>query len=63
MTVLLRRYLRRHAGVHANWGDISAWAGALLSLSSAIGYAFAHDWRKALYFGFAFAITVTVIWR
>lgn len=46
-----------------NWGQISAWTGAWLSLASAIGYAAAHDYRKALYFALAFAITVVVIWR
>ena len=30
-----------------NWGDVGAWAGAMLSLGSAIGYAVAHDYRKA----------------
>lgn len=46
-----------------NWGQIFAWTGALLSLGSAVGYALAHDYRKALYFLFAFAITVCVIWK
>ena len=46
-----------------NWGVVGGWAGALLSLGSAIGYAFQRDWRHALYFAFAFAITVVVIWR
>ncbi len=46
-----------------NWGNVIAWAGALLSLGSAVGYAFAHNWQKALYFLFAFCITVTVIWK
>ena len=46
-----------------NWGEVSAWAGAALCLASAIGYAAAHDLRRALYYLFAFAITVTVIWR
>jgi hypothetical protein len=45
-----------------NWGDAGAWAGAFLSLGSAIGYAAAHDWRRALYFFFACAITVTIAW-
>lgn len=27
------------------------------------GYFIARDYRRALYFAFAFAITVTVIWR
>jgi hypothetical protein len=46
-----------------NWGQVIAWAGALLSLGAAIGYAVAKDWRHALYFFFAFCITVCVIWR
>jgi len=46
-----------------NWGEIMAWAGALLCFGSAIGYAVAHDYRRALYYTFAFAITVVVIWR
>lgn len=46
-----------------NWGVVGGWAGALLSLASAVGYAFQRDWRNALYFGFACAITVVVIWR
>jgi len=46
-----------------NWGQISGWAGALLSLASAIGYAYAHDWRRALYFFFAFCITATVVYQ
>ena len=46
-----------------NWGQLGAWAGAFLSLFSAIGYAFQRDWRHALYFAFAFGITVVVIWK
>lgn len=46
-----------------NWGVVGGWAGAVLSLISAIGYAYAKDWRHALYFFFAFCITVCVIWR
>jgi hypothetical protein len=46
-----------------NYGAIGAWAGAVLSLVSAVGYFAAHDYRRALYFFFAFAITLTVIWR
>lgn len=46
-----------------NIGQISAWAGALLSLASAVGYLCAKDYRRALYFLFVFAITVTVIYK
>lgn len=46
-----------------NWGEIGGWAGAILALASAVGYAFAHDLRRALYYLFAFGIGVVVIWR
>ena len=46
-----------------NWGQIVAWAGAFLSLGAAIGYTFAKDWRHALYFLFAAAITIVVIYK
>lgn len=46
-----------------NWGTVIAWGGAFWSLAAAVGYAFAKDWRHALYFLFAFCITVVVIWR
>jgi hypothetical protein len=46
-----------------NWGQIISWAGVALSIGAAIGYAFAKDARHALYFAFAAAITITVIWR
>jgi hypothetical protein len=46
-----------------NWGQVGAWAGASLCIFSSIGYAFAGDLRRALYYLFAFAITVVVIWR
>ena len=41
----------------------SAWAGAGLALTSAIGYAFAKDWRRALYFFFGACITVVAMWK
>ena len=44
-----------------NWGEVGAWAGAGLCIASAVGYAFAHDYRRALYYAFAFAITLTVV--
>ena len=46
-----------------NWGQVIAWAGALLSLGASVGYFVAKDYRKALYFFFAFCITVTVIYK
>ena len=45
-----------------NWGNVGAWAGAGLALFSSIGYGFAGDIRRTLYFFFAFAITVTIAW-
>ena len=60
---------------HLNWGEIGAWAGAGLCIVSAIGYAVAHDyrralyyafakdWRHALYFLFAGCITIVVIYK
>lgn len=45
-----------------NLGEVGAWAGIALGVVSAIGYAFAHDYRRALYFSFGVAITLTVIW-
>jgi hypothetical protein len=44
-----------------NWGIIIAWAGIILSVGSAIGYACVKDWRHALYFAFAAGITTCVI--
>ena len=46
-----------------NWGNVGAWAGITLGLISAIGYAFAHDYRRALYFTLGAAITMTVVWK
>ena len=46
-----------------NWGLVASWGGVVLSLASAIGYAFAQDWRRAAYFALAALITITVIWR
>jgi hypothetical protein len=46
-----------------NWGQIIAWTGVVLNIGAALGYAFAKDTRHALYFAFAAAITITVIWR
>lgn len=46
-----------------NWGSVGGYAGAVLAAFSAIGYAFAGDTRRALYFSFACAITLTMVWR
>ena len=46
-----------------NWGAIFAWAGIALSLGASIGYAFAHDWRRSLYYLFAALVTITVVWK
>lgn len=46
-----------------NWGTLFGWGGALWSLAASIGYAFHKDLRQALYFFFAFCITITVVWR
>ena len=46
-----------------NWGLVIGWLGVIQSAGAAIGYACAKDVRHALYFAFAAAITVTVIWR
>lgn len=46
-----------------NWGQLAGWAGCGLSLLTAVGYALGKDWRRALYFFFAFCISLTVIWK
>jgi hypothetical protein len=46
-----------------NWGEIASWGGIIFGLSSAIGYAVAHDYRRALYFTFGVCITLCVIWK
>jgi hypothetical protein len=46
-----------------NWGNVIAWSGVIQSTGAAIGYAFAKDYRHALYFLFAAAITLVVIWK
>lgn len=46
-----------------NWGVVIGWSGVIQSAGAAIGYAFAKDFRHALYFAFAAGITVCVIWR
>ena len=46
-----------------NWGEVGAWAGIVLGVISAIGYAVAQDYRRALYYTFGVCITLCVIWR
>jgi hypothetical protein len=46
-----------------NWGYVLGWAGVVQCGLACIGYAFAKDVRHALYYLFAGAITVVVIWR
>jgi hypothetical protein len=45
-----------------NWGTIIGWAGAVQCLAAAIGYGFAKDTRRMLYYVCAGLITVVVIW-
>lgn len=45
-----------------NWGNVASWGGIVFGICSAIGYAFAQDWRRMLYFFFAFCITMTICW-
>ena len=45
-----------------NWGTFFGWAGAILALTTSVGYLFHRDYRKALYFFFAFCITVVQVW-
>jgi hypothetical protein len=45
-----------------NWGTIIGWTGALQCIGAAIGYACVRDWRRSLYYIFAFGITVDIIW-
>lgn len=46
-----------------NWGLVASWGGVFFSFASAVGFAFAQDWRKATYFALAAAITIVVIWK
>lgn len=46
-----------------NWGFVGGWAGALLALGTSFGYLAMKDYRKALYFFFAFCINLTIVWR
>jgi hypothetical protein len=46
-----------------NWGAFFSWSGIALSALASIGYLFAGDVRRALYFACAAAITLTVVWK
>ncbi len=46
-----------------NWGSVIGWVGVAQCVAACIGYACTHDTRRALYYLFAAAITVTVIWQ
>ncbi len=46
-----------------NWGTIGGWAGAALCALSSIGYFAVGDIRRGLYFLFACAIALTIVWR
>lgn len=48
--------------VAQNWGLIIGWFGVVQCIACSVGFAFARDWRRALYYLFACAITLTVIW-
>jgi len=43
-----------------NYGKMLTWTLVVLYFGAAIGYAVARDWRKASYFFFAGALTVTL---
>jgi len=45
-----------------NWGFYIGCFSVLQCAACSVGYAAARDWRHALYFLFAAAITATVIW-
>jgi hypothetical protein len=45
-----------------NWGYIIGWFGVVQALSTAIGFAFAFNWRLSLYYFFAAAIATTILW-
>lgn len=45
-----------------NWGKAIANASILLGAGASVGYIFAGDWRKSLYFLLGSAITATVVY-
>lgn len=45
-----------------NYGKIIAWMGITLGAATSVGYGFAGDWRRCLYFFFGACITATVAW-
>ena len=48
---------------NVNWGNVGAWAGIVLSAISSVGYFFAGDVRRGLYFFFAVCITTCIVWK
>ena len=50
-------------GVEMNWGFYIGCFSVFQCVACAVGYACARDVRHALYFTFAAAITLNVIWR
>jgi hypothetical protein len=46
-----------------NLGQIGAYLGILLGLISSVGYAFAGDARRSLYFFLGACITLCVTWK
>jgi hypothetical protein len=45
-----------------NWGDRIALLNVLLSLGASVGFLFANDWRRSLYFVLGAAITGVATW-
>lgn len=45
-----------------NWGDRIALVGILFGVATAVGYFFAGDWRRGLYFILGAAITTVATW-
>ena len=45
-----------------NWGAVIGWTGVVQCIGACIGYACAHDTRRAMYYLFAAAITLVVIY-
>jgi uncharacterized membrane protein len=45
-----------------NWGRTIGYALVVLCFATAIGYTYAHDWRKAIYFALCGAINLTVVY-
>lgn len=43
-----------------NWGKLFAWTICVLELAAAIGFACNKNWRLALYWFFAMALTIVL---